>query len=125
MKNDAMQSMQTYLFVGGRLHGEEKLVPLDGDQQPQPSYTDLVSGITYYPRVVGYAPVDQVTGLPTASWEATFYFMEGINDQNQAMMLMADILLGQYMRSHGTKVKVEAKAQLAPGQRPSGLVLPN
>lgn len=119
------QSMNTYLLIGGRLHGEERLLDVDQLGNPPATFIDILSGATYYPRAVGYALPDPVTGQPTEAMEAVFYFLEGVNEQNQAMSMLADVMLRRYMHEHGRKVKVETTQKLVPNEtRPSGLVIP-
>lgn len=97
---------------------------VDEKGEPPATYVDIITGATYFPRVVGYG-IPDASGQPTVAYEATFYFVEGVTDQGQAMAMLADIMLRRYMMESGRKVDLQVEQKLAPnGARPSGLVLP-
>lgn len=113
------QSLNTYTFIGGRLHAEQKLLSIDENGNPPMTHVDFISGETYVPRVVGYTQPNPVTGVPEKGFECVFYLMATM-PQEVVMQALSDVLLRLHMKAHGREIKIEANIQ----SRPSSLITP-
>ena len=117
------QNMFPYLMIGGRLHGDEILMETDNNGKPPATFVDILSGFTYYPRIVGYAIHDQTTNQVVEAYEHEFYILENLPPE-QAVAAVNDVLLRHYMVSHGTKQKAAPGPVQSSPNGAGGLIIP-